>query len=237
MVAYEIHNLEVAGSNPAPTISQRNSPACLVKSNSKDALTFFTHFQRLNAMPPAVTFDLKSLFSRTSMLRVVAVVLAVAGAWGGMGTVPKMASASGAPVNDVLNTVLPFLGAGFAWIWSNWSKVSPEMVSAIVALARNPQDPTAWLRVTAGLIMFLKSVNPNSKALNTLVQFSRELHDEMLVSRPVPIPMTLQEFMQPPMSRQQFMPDVTSELWRKDARAADQVTGQTGQAGQTGVSG
>lgn len=143
-------------------------------------------------MPPAVTFDLKSLFSRTAMLRIVAVMLAVAGAWGGMGTVPKMASASGAPVNDVLNTVLPFLGAVAAWIWSNWSKVKPSLVQAALAAFANPRDPVADLKLAVELSAYLKSQWPSNPAFATLDKFIQEfiplVTSDLTKTLPGPVP-------------------------------------------------
>lgn len=126
------------------------------------------------------TIDLKSLLSRTNVLKVIAVILAVAGAWGGMTTVPKMAGPVGASTNEFLNMAIPLIGGAVTWFAANWFKISPEMVSAILALAKNPQDKTAWIRVTMGLSVFLKSQFPESKAVATLDLFSRQLHDELL---------------------------------------------------------
>lgn len=132
-----------------------------------------------------MNIDLKSLLSRTTILKVVAVILALFGVAGGVATVPKMAGPSGASPNEFLNMAIPLIGGAVTWFAANWFKVSPEMVSAILALAKNPQDKTAWIRVTMGLSVFLKSQFPNSKAVVTLDLFSRQLHDELLGVEPV----------------------------------------------------
>jgi hypothetical protein len=137
-----------------------------------------------------VTVDPKALFSRTAILRVISVILAIAGAWGGVSTVPKMASASGAPINDVLNTVLPMLGAAFAWIWSNWSKVKPSLVQAALAAFANPRDPVADLKLAVELSAYLKSQWPSNPAFATLDRFIQEfiplVTNDLTKTLPVP---------------------------------------------------
>jgi hypothetical protein len=118
-----------------------------------------------------VTFDPSLLFSRTNMLRAISVILAIAGAWGGVSAVPKMASSAGAPINDVLNTVMPFAGAALAWLWSNWSKVKPSLIQAALAAFANPKDPGADFRLAVEVVGYFKSQWPDNAAIQNLDKF------------------------------------------------------------------
>lgn len=108
-----------------------------------------------------VTFDLANLFKSSFLLRLVALILGACGAYGAVGIVPKMASASGAPLNDVLNTLLPALGAVATWFAANWFKVKPDLIQAVTTVLANPKDPVADLQLAAKLLGYLQEQWPN----------------------------------------------------------------------------
>ena len=107
-----------------------------------------------------VTFDLAGLFNSSFLLRLVALILGACGVYGAVGSVPKMASASGAPINDVLNTLLPALGAVATWLASNWFKVKPDLIQAVTTVLANPKDPVADPQLAAKLLGYLQQQWP-----------------------------------------------------------------------------
>jgi len=115
--------------------------------------------------------DLTKIFTRTNILRVVAVAFAVFAIAGGFSTAPKMASSAGAPVNDVLNMVIPGIFAVVSWIWSNWSKVKPSLIKAAMDAYANPKDPVADLKLAVELSAYLKSQWPDNKIFTALDKF------------------------------------------------------------------
>jgi len=127
-----------------------------------------------------MTIDIAKFFTRTNILRVLSLIMAAFAAGGFVTTAPKMASPAGVPINDFLNTLIPGVGAVLAWLWSNWSKVSPELVTAVIAFVRNPSDLATLDRAVIALLLFLRQVRPDSKALAALDQASREIRNELL---------------------------------------------------------
>jgi len=126
-------------------------------------------------MPAGTTIDLTKLLTRSNLLRLVALGMGSAAAWGAMGTVPKMASASGAPVNDVLNTILPAVGGVVAWIWARASAVKPELIQAAIAAFANPTDAVADFRLAVQFSAYIRSQWPGSPALEYLDQAVKAL--------------------------------------------------------------
>ena len=135
-------------------------------------------------MVKPVTFDVAALsafFSRSNLFRVVSIgLMACAVGSAVFTTAPKMAGPTGASVNDILNTVIPALAAAASWLISNWTKTSPDLVQAVLALVKSPSDLSAWIRLAAVLAVAYQAARPDSAAAVKLVEFSRMLHDELL---------------------------------------------------------
>jgi hypothetical protein len=121
---------------------------------------------------PSAQIDLSKILTRTNVLRVIAVLFAATVGWGALTTGPKMASASGAPVNDVINKmVIPGLISVVSWIWANWSKVKPSLIKAVLDVYANPKDANADLKLVVEVAAYLKSQWPDVAAFNQLDKF------------------------------------------------------------------
>lgn len=113
-------------------------------------------------MDKSIADLLKKLFSGNSLLKIVAVILAGCAAYGATGTVPKMASASGAPINDVLNTLLPALGSAATWFASTYFKIKPDLIQAALAVYANPKDPVVDLRLVSEVFLYIQEQWPEA---------------------------------------------------------------------------
>ena len=120
----------------------------------------------------------KGLVSLSCLLKLIAVALVGAAAYKLTGTAPKMASASGAPVNDVLNTLLPALGGIVTWFASTYFKAKPDLIQAVLAVIANPKDPLADLRLAGAILVYLKTQWPEApEALQLLSDGVKKLTD------------------------------------------------------------
>jgi hypothetical protein len=132
----------------------------------RSRLPGFFRFWKEPVMPTKpITFDLAKLLSGSFLLKLVAMILAACGVYGAVGAVPKMASSAGAPINDVLNTLLPMLGAVATWFAANWFKVKPDLIQSVQAVFANPTDAVADLQLVAKLFGYLQEQWPNEPAM------------------------------------------------------------------------
>ena len=135
--------------------------------------------------------DPKSRLSKSGVFALVAIVMCLIGAVPTLfSTVPKACSASGVPVNDLLNnTLIPFGMAGLSGLLSWFTKATPETIAAVVALIKSPSSVGAWLRVGVALVAMFEAQFPNSRALPHLRVYVKELLDP---SPDDPVPQTVE---------------------------------------------
>lgn len=112
-------------------------------------------------MDKSIADLLKKLFTTSNILKIIAILLGGAGVVGAVSVGPKMASSAGAPINDVLNTLLPALGAAVTWFASTYFKVKPDLIQAVTTVFANPADPVADLQLAAKVLSYLQEQWPD----------------------------------------------------------------------------
>lgn len=143
----------------------------------------------MDKVTPVLLDLLKKIFTTSNILKFIAILLGGAGAVGAMSTGPKMASASGAPMNDVLNMLIPALGGIVTWFAANWFKVKPDLIQAVTAVIANPKDPLADLRLASAVLVYIKGQWPEApEALQLLSDGVKKLTDAVGVDLTKPTP-------------------------------------------------
>jgi hypothetical protein len=139
-----------------------------------------------------VTIDPGKILNRSNLLKVIALALAAVACFKGFGTVPKMASSAGAPVNDVINTALPAIGGILAWLWARRSQaaslladsLSPDVVQAAISFVSNPTDPVNDVRVGMLLLSHYQAKYPGNPMLADLESFCAKLQTAAIAKLP-----------------------------------------------------
>lgn len=122
--------------------------------------------------------SLSKLLSRTNLLRTAAIGLLGSAAYAAMQASGKAAGPAGMSANDVINTLLPTVGAFFAWLASTWFKIKPDLLQAVTAVIANPKDPVADLRLVAAVFSYVKGQWPEApEAIGLLSDGLKKLTD------------------------------------------------------------
>lgn len=120
--------------------------------------------------------SLKPLLTKTAIGRVIAVLIALCGVPSLMRTAPLAMSSSGVPVDDLIPTMMPFVGAVLTWFGAGWLKVNPEVVQAVIAFYRDPKSVETGQRVDAAFLSMMKSRHANEPAvINAIAQLATTL--------------------------------------------------------------
>lgn len=115
-------------------------------------------------MAKPVTINVSNLFTLSTGLKVGAAVLLACAVLTGFGTVPKMASASGATPNELINTLGPAALAGVTWFVSTFFKSKQPLVAAVTAVIANPTDPVSDFNLLVQVSAYLHTEWPNEPA-------------------------------------------------------------------------
>lgn len=126
------------------------------------------------------------LLTAPNIGRIIAIILALCGLPGLVETTPKAMSSAGVPVDDLLGTLAPFIGAIATWFGANWLKATPELVSAAISLVRRPSDQDAAARFEVACLRMLGTRHENSPAVQAAIAQLASVLAEARFPRPSP---------------------------------------------------
>lgn len=98
---------------------------------------------------------LRAYLTASNIGKLIAVLMALYGLPSLADTAPMAVSSSGIPVDDLLSTLAPFIGAIATWLGANWLKATPELVAAAIAMVRSPKDPDVAARFEVACLRML----------------------------------------------------------------------------------
>lgn len=106
---------------------------------------------------PAILAILKGGFTFSNILKIIALILGALAVPQLSESVPAAMSSTGATPNQLLESAAPILGAVAAWVASNFFKIKPEVVQAVIAWTINKENEDAGQRVDTACLLVLKS--------------------------------------------------------------------------------
>lgn len=119
---------------------------------------------------------LKGFINPTNIGKLIAIIMAIYGLPGAAKTAPMAMSSSGVPVNDLIETMTPFVVAVLTWFGAGWLKSTPELVAAAIGLARKPDDQFARRRFEVATLEILKSLHGGNVAvMDQIARLDQEL--------------------------------------------------------------
>lgn len=119
-------------------------------------------FSQLGSQQQSFGLINPAYLTRTNVLRLAALACLGYFAYAAFGVAPKMASKAGAPIGDVVQSLIPLVGAVLSWVFSRKFAVKPELVTAVTAVIENPKDPIADLRMLLVLVGYLQDQWPEA---------------------------------------------------------------------------
>lgn len=129
----------------------------------------------------SMTIDLarlRGLFTVSNIGKLIAIILALTGVPQLTETAPKAMSASGVPVDDLMATLAPFVGAVATWLGASWLKATPELVASAIALMKSPKSDDAAARFEVACLRMLGTRHEgNPRIQEAISQLARALSD------------------------------------------------------------
>lgn len=128
----------------------------------------------MNQSPQPI--DLRLLLTGQNGLRALALALLAYCGWSMYGVAPKMASASGAPVGDVVAGLTPLVLAVLSWLFSRKFAIKPELITAVTAVIANPKDAVADLKLLLVVVGYIHEQWPEApEAVKLLEEAAQKL--------------------------------------------------------------
>jgi len=112
---------------------------------------------------------IKPWLTWANLVKLIAVLIGLSGLPSISQTVPKAVSATGVPINDLLQSLMPIIAAIATWFGAGWLKTTPELVAAAIGLARNPQDKAAADRFDVACLSMLGARHADNKEVQAAI--------------------------------------------------------------------